>query len=221
MPEQHVMYMWPQDLKVLVRIVAIVRACQDSGISPAPLTTIHAVAYFADVLAPVWQIPVLESQILKKAELPTNPELQRDIDRLVGIGVLVPSNIRHIQSGALWRLDANYALHSLFGPRILDALERDNQYSRELHFVREVTLALAGIGTYGLGGAVLADATYSDPLLGIGSVVDLAPENSRITRTVEVSERFRTLMASQRKLSDAEVIHLYVRHLYSALKAGG
>ncbi|MFI6788875.1 hypothetical protein ACIBG4_16260 [Nonomuraea sp. NPDC050383] len=163
---------------------------------------------------------MLEAELLKKAELPINPELQHDLDRLVGMGVLIPASVKHLRSGDAWRLDATYILNRDFGRRILLALERDDQYARELHFVREVALALAGIGNYGLGGAVLADATYSDPLLGVGSVIDLAPENSRMTRTTEVSERFRSLMASQRKLTDAEVVHLYVRHLYSALRTG-
>ncbi|MBO2449038.1 hypothetical protein J4573_18185 [Actinomadura barringtoniae] len=201
--------------------MAIVKACEQAGMAAVPLPALHAIAYFADALAPIWNIPVVEAQVLKRAILPLNPELQRDIDELVGMAVLIPTQIQHIQTGDGWRLDAEYSLNSIFSSRIIDAMSVDEGWSRELLLAREVTLALAGLGTYGIAGAVLVDATYSDPLLDTGNVVDLAPESAIPTRTAQVTERFATLMAGTRDLTDSELTHLYVRHLYAQLGASG
>ncbi|MDX8143946.1 hypothetical protein SK854_17640 [Lentzea sp. BCCO 10_0061] len=179
----------------------------------------HTVAYFADALAPIWNIPVLESRLLKKVDVPSNPEIQADIDSLVGRGVLMPSSVHYLTVSSGRRIDAKYALNPTFSARILAAISSDEQFSRELSFVLEVTLALSGLGISGMNQAVLVDATYSDPLVDFGSVVDLSPEDAQPTRTVQVSQRFTQLMASERALSDAELTHLYVRHLYGLIGA--
>lgn len=204
-------------VRIAMRIVAIVHACDQEGISPAPLQVIHTVAYFADALAPLWNIPVVEGQLLKKVDAPSNPEIQADIDSLVGRGVLVPSSVRHIETSNGRRIDAKYALNMDFAGRILEAISLDEQFSKELSFIHEVTLALSGLGVSGMGNAVLVDATYSDPLLDFGSIVDLSSDIAP-TRTIQVSQRFSQLMSTDRRLSDAELTHLYVRHLYGLVR---
>lgn len=62
------------------------------------------------------------------------------------------------------------------------------------------------------------DANYSDPLLDFGNLIDLAPEDMKPTRTAQVTERFASLMEGERACTDAELTHLYVRHLYSQLQ---
>ncbi|MFS8104611.1 hypothetical protein LFM09_46665 [Lentzea alba] len=203
--------------RIAIRLVAIVHACERAGISPAPLQVIHTVAYFADALAPLWNIPVVEGQLLKKADVPSNPEIQADIDSLVGRGVLIPSSVRHVETSNGRRIDAKYALNMDFAERILEAISLDEQFSKELSFVHEVTLALSGLGVSGMGNAVLVDATYADPLLDFGSIVNLSPDIVP-TRTVQVSQRFSQLMSTERSLSDAELTHLYVRHLYGLVR---
>ena len=206
-------------LRAYVRLIAIAKACGEAGIPAVSLPTLHAIAYFTDALAPVWSIPVVEAYVLKRSNLSLSPELQHDIDDLVGMTILVPQRISHVQSENGWRLDAEYTLNTRFSDRVIEVMSEDDEWKRELLLAREVTLALTGLGAYGITGAVLVDATYSDPLLDIGNLVDLAPEGARLTRTAQVAERFATLMASERSLTDSELTHLYVRHLYTQLEA--
>jgi hypothetical protein len=199
-----------------LRLVSIFNACHEAGITTIPLSVVHTIAYFTDALAPVWGIPLVEGQLLKK-NVPTSPELQADIDRLVGQAVLLATNIRYVRSGHSWSLDADYSLHPKFGPRIVESMSRDTQYVRELAFVREVVLALAGLGVDGISVAAPVDATYGDPNVGIGGIVNL-DNAEEITRTTQVAKRFAELLREDHNLGEAEITHLYVRHLYSRLR---
>ncbi|GAA3950195.1 hypothetical protein GCM10023085_35980 [Actinomadura viridis] len=207
-----------KNLHYAIRVIAILKACREVGISPVPLASLHAIAYFSDALAPTWKVRVLESQVLKQEDFPLNPRLQRNIDGLVGAAIIKPSKVSHHRAPKGWRLDAQYELNSVFSKAIIEAMEVDAEFHREMVLTREVTLALAGMRAYGLAGAVLADAAYSDPLLDFGNIVDLQPEEEGISRTKMMADRFVSLMASQRALTPAETTHLYVRHLFSVMR---
>lgn len=203
-------------LRFKVRLVEILEACSDAGIDEVPLGALHTIAYFTDALAPIWDFPLVEAQLLKRETAPTNPELQEQVDELVGEAVLFASNLRHYEYHGRWRLDATYRLNTEFSARIIAAVEDDPEFSRELFFVREVVLALAGLGLPGISQAASADATYSDPSVDYGSVIDLSSSGGNVTKTAQVAGRFAALLAEE-NVSAAELTHLYVRHLYSQL----
>jgi hypothetical protein len=96
-------------------------------------------------------------------------------------------------------------------------MAQDSEYARELAFVKEVVLALAGLGVEGISVAAPADATYGDPNVGIGGLINL-DNAEEMTRTTEVAQRFAKLLSEDHDLGEAEVTHLYVRHLYSRLR---
>jgi hypothetical protein len=204
-------------LRSNLRLVAILQACHDAGLTSVPLPVIHTIAYFTDALAPIWNIPLIEGQVLKKRRIPANPELQAEIDRLVGQAVILASRVRHVYSDGTWSLDAEYSLNRVFGDRIIAAISGDNVSLRELHFVREVVLALAGLGVPGISMAAQADASYSDPNIDFGEMIDFLG-SGKLTRTTQVAKRFNELLDDDRGLSEAEITHLYVRHLYSSLR---
>ncbi|WP_141721681.1 hypothetical protein [Micromonospora citrea] len=182
-----------------------------------PVSAVHTIAYFTDALAPIWDIPLVEGQVLKKKRVPISPELQAAIDELVGRAVFLAGNVRHVPVDGSWSLDADYSLNAVLGRRIVDAMDRDLEYRRELAFVQEVVLALAGLGVPGLSVAAQADATYSDPNIDFGGIVDL-DNSEEITRTSQVTKKFAELVGQNHRLTEAELTHLYVRHLYSLLR---
>lgn len=205
-----------QRLRTLVRLTSIMHACKTAGIGPVPVAAIHTIAYFSDALSPIWEVPLIEGQLLKKKRVPINPELQGGIDELVGRAVLFAYNVRHVYVDEAWSLDAYYDLNLVFGKRIIEAMGKDREFRKELSFVQEVVLALAGLGVPGLSAAAQADATYSDPNIDIGGVIDLSNAEG-LTRTSQVTNQFAELLGREHRLTKSEITHLYIRHLYSVL----
>ncbi|MGA3562128.1 hypothetical protein [Melissospora conviva] len=203
------------DFRSSIRIVSILEATRLAGFMTTPLHALHAIAYFADALAPAWELPVLERQVLKGGGVPTSPDLQRDIDQLVGRAVVLASDIHHLQLCGQWTLEANYQLNPRFSPRIIEAMSRDATLRRELKFVSEVVLALSGLGLPGIPNATQADASYADPNVDEGDLVEL--DGDRPSKTSRVTTRLQELLGSSSRLNEAEVTHLYIRHLYASL----
>src|ERR1700722_5033461 len=82
-----------------LRLIAILDACSLVGLSPTSIATVHTIAYLADALAPVWNLPILDGQVLKRRLHPFFPRLQRDLDLLVGQGVVHVARVRYISNG--------------------------------------------------------------------------------------------------------------------------
>jgi hypothetical protein len=199
-----------------LRITAILSAAQDAGLSPLPVAELHAVAYFADALAPVWDLRILEEQLLKRKTGPSSPTLQHDVDRLVGRGVVIACSLRHrADRSGRWRLEASYVLHSAHASRILASAKSFPEYAAELEFVSEVVHAMSGLGLLGIAKATNSDAAYGNRLVDTGNLVDIgASENL----TAQVALRFGDLLEPQVDLTAAEMVHLYVHQLYKRLQ---
>lgn len=208
------------DVRRQLRVIAILAAAEAAAIAPLPARQLHAVGYFADALAPVWDLQILDPQLLKRSEGPTSPALQADVDRLVGCGVLRASALRHSEdSEGLWHLEADYALNQDFAAPILAATRRFERFAHELDYLREVVFAMAGLGTIGIAQASASDAAYGDQLIDYGGLLDIAPIDAEPNRSVQVARRFGELMAPEVALGDAEQVHLYVCELHNRLAA--
>jgi hypothetical protein len=177
-------------------------------------------AYLADALAPVWNLPILDGQILKQRQHLFFPSLQRDLDLLVGHGVVHVSRVRYLQNeqGSGWRLDAHYTLESEFSERVLSVARSYERQARKLKFVREVVYAASGLGIDGIDDLGRIDAAYSDPLVDVGGVVDIDSEFGRANATASVALRFAKLTEDSHDLTESELVHLYVRHLYARMQ---
>jgi len=203
-------------ISAYVRLLAIVAATTDSG-AIASSETIHAIAYFADVLAPVYGLDVLYPQVLKRSRVAAVPEMQHHIDRLVGLGLLAISDVEYSLDGGAVRLHANYSLNLPLAEPVLHVMNRRARSRAEVEYVRELTLALLGLGTEALWTAAEADATYGDPNVDTGTIVEVRPSRpNQISRAVQAARAFGTL-ASGTTLAPSEMINLYVRHLYNIL----
>jgi hypothetical protein len=168
----------------------------------------------------VWGLRILDAQLLKRREGPTSPLVQRDIDRLVGEGVINASSVRHAADAeGLWRLDAAYSLNGELADPILAAARSFHDFALELDYLREVVFALSSLGAIGIAGASAADASYGNELVDLGGMVDIAGDSSQENLTAQVATRFGELMHPDIALSDSEKVHLYVRELYRRLAA--
>lgn len=206
------------DVRRRLRLLAVLDAAEEVGLTPLPLLDLHTVGYFADALSPVWDLRIVEAQRLKRFDGPMSPRLQAEIDHLVGRGLVVPSDVAYVatRDGGR-RLEARYALNHELAARVLETAAMHEGTARQLHFAKEVVFALSALGGMSPSDASSHDAAYGDPVVDTGDLLDLARDGSTENRTARVALRFGELMRDQVRLSESELIHLYVRALYERL----
>lgn len=203
-----------------LRLLAILRSGHAAGIKPMNTSAIHSIAYLTDALSPVWHLPILDAQTIKQARRPFFPALQRDLDDLVGSGLVEVSRFEYVQVNGPrsdWALDGDYVLVQHRADHIFEVANAFPLQQRKLDFIREVAYAASGLGVGGLSSIGLLDAAYSDPLVDIGGLLDMATSDGKVNLTANVAERFSSLTVDTSRLSEAELVHLYIRHLYSRM----
>jgi len=205
-----------------VRLTQVLSACTEVGMTPVLGSTIHVLAYLTDALAPVWHLPIRNAQLLKREARPFFPALQRDLDWLVGAGVVVVHTFdyeRENDDG--WRLAASYKLNGEAANATLRLSSELISQRSTAQFVREVVLAASGLGDDELDVIGTLDAAYSSETADVGDVLDLDTEHddaslrAEVNRSAAVAERLGVLAGAQFDLPRAELVHLYIRHLYS------
>ena len=193
-----------------VRLLMLLDGSERAGIAPIRLRRLHTYAYLSNVLAPVWKSRVFDGRILKRRGGPFYPTLQHDLDRLVGLGLVLITNLGHvIDEDNQWRLDGDFSLNQdLVG----DALEIVNIFpqQRELRsFLLEIAYAVSALGDTEFDNVPSEDPTYSDSNVAFENVVDFG-EWRRLNYSVNVTRHFASL---SEQATPAELLHLYVRHL--------
>jgi hypothetical protein len=204
-----------------LRALLIVEGFRATSVYPVPLDAIHAVAYFTDAFAPLWRTEALSENVLKTREVPRDRQLQDGIDRLVGRGVLLPSAVTYIQEASGSRLSASYSVNSTLAARVLAVARADAQWAIEENLTREIAIAAASLGHDRIARTVLADASYSNPLLDFNTVVYLDPDEGDISRTTDANDRLAEVAREVlgHSLSPTEITGLYMRHLYPFTEA--
>ena len=71
-----------------VRVLTLLDALSAAGLSPSTSRALHELAYLANVLAPVFDLPPLDASLLKRKSGPYYPARQQTVDRLVGRGLV-------------------------------------------------------------------------------------------------------------------------------------
>ena len=201
-----------------VRIITLLDAANHAGMTPMPILRFHAVAYLANVLAPVWKLDAHDGRLLKRRGGPFYPTLQKDLDRLTGMGLVRLTRLRHEQEApGRWRLEGSYDLNYDFAAPILDRLRTISEDERSTHsFIRELLLALSSLSDDDLDTAMREDATYSDPQVTEGNVIDFAEWSDR-NWTASAAEHFSDILPSGDRTTPGEKLHLYVAHLHRRL----
>jgi hypothetical protein len=203
-----------------IRLVILMEAAENAGAAPIRILHLHTLAYLSNVLAPVWDMPALEGKVLKRHGGPFYPMLQRDLDSLVGRGVALISGLDHVRDeDKRWRLEGSYRLNRVFADPILDGLLRFAEEQRLVSFIRELALAISALSDDDLHDTTKEDATYSDPLIAIGNVVDFGEWRMK-NYTANAANKFDQLLPGGDRATRGEKLHLYVRHLQARMHGG-
>ena len=205
-------------LRRQLRVLAILAGARRAGLAPLPVGQLHTIAFFADALAPVWNLRIQDAQLLKRRAGPFSPVLQEDLDTLVGRAMVAPIEVRHVRDmDGAWRLDASYELTELAGPTLERGMSLTLQ-AEEIRFVEEVVLAVSALSPEAIDRAAGSDASYGDVQVAINGLVDMQREDDEPNLSARVALRFGQLLSPKINLSAAEMVHLYVRELDKRLR---
>ncbi|MDF3212485.1 hypothetical protein EN962_22845 [Mesorhizobium sp. M7A.F.Ca.CA.001.09.2.1] len=185
-------------------------ALERVGGTPIDTRSLHAFAFFANVLSPLWDLHPLEGSVLKDSGAPYFPTLQRELDSLVGGGfVTVVTLARGDAEGLLatFRLD-----HGRATP-ILEALGTLPDEARTDDFLTELADAFVEIRPDRRDDAAVADAAYSDPAVAEGRIVDFAEwvSPTRGNATWNTAQQFQRYVPIGVTLNRAEKLVMYMR----------
>ncbi|HXA40287.1 MAG TPA: hypothetical protein VNW53_14910 [Phenylobacterium sp.] len=201
-----------------VRLVVLLKASLDAGIDPLPALRLHLIAYLANVLSPVWDMPSVDGTVLKRSGGPFYPDLQRDLDRLVGLGVARVEGLKHVEIDAEhYRLEGSYRLNPDLADPILGHLETMPDEAASAHFLRELVLALSALSDAEIDRVINEDATYADPHFSADNVIDFG-EWLDVNYSAASAEKVGSLVETGAVVGASEKVHLYVRHLRRRLQ---
>jgi hypothetical protein len=208
-----------EGLRRRVRLVILLHTAGKAGLTPLPILRLHTFAFLSNVLAPVWQLPTLDGKILKRRGGPFYPDLQHDLDRIVGMGLAKISRLSHeLDHDQRWRLEGAYELNvSMAGP-ILTLLSQIPEEAQILGFFQELAYAISTLSDDEIDMAMTEDATYADPIVDTGSVVDFGEWQHR-NASVNASRQFGNHFHKGVHVTPGEKLHLYVRHLRERMQS--
>lgn len=196
-----------------VRLIQLLDVSEKAGLIPLPVLRLHTFAYLSNVLSQVWNMPVLDGKILKRRGVAFYPSLQQDLDRLVGVGVVLVSNLSHVRDEDLnWRLEGSYRLNREFADPIINRIGKFETERRFSSYLQELAYALSALTDEDIEKTVLQDATYSDPIVDVGNVVDFA-EWQDLNYSANAALSFGQLLPNGAHATNGEMLHFYLRHL--------
>ena len=136
---------------------------------------------------------------------------------MVGSGVVIVSRLAHIVDDDMrWRLEGAYQLNHLFSLRIVGALLAFDDERRTLAFIQELFFAVSMLSDDELNTAVSEDATYMDPIVDVGSVIDFCEWQQR-NFSANAAEHFGRFAVGGAFTTPGEKLHLYVSHVRARL----
>jgi hypothetical protein len=192
-------------------LLLLLDGVEHAGASPIASTRLHRLAFLANCLAPVYDLPSPDGKIVKYRRGPFYPDLQWDVDRLVAQNLVSMRNLEHVRDVAgLW-FRADYELSDA-GVTAVHKLTDSPRAERGHGFLRELAAAYAALPEGAREDAALSDATFTDPLVNLGSLIDFAEWDVR-NFTHQTADAFADFVPPAVHLTPRDKLHLYFRYL--------
>ena len=213
------------------RLLLLLDAAERADIAPMASGKLHAFAYLADVLSPVWDLIPFDGKIYKSEGEPHYPDLQFELDRMVALGLLRISDLRYIQRGSEGaRIEGCYSLNFSSGQLLplLEALgagkpgQAIDPSDVNVHaFLVELAGALATLPDDQIDVAAGVDVTFGADE-NLNNVIDFAAwaeDKWQANSSWRAAERFREFLPESTNLSPGEKLYLYANYLGRVIHA--
>ena len=204
-----------QSLKYRIRLIQLLTAAEQADLVPISLDKLHAFAFLADVLSPVWNLRPFEDRIGRTGKSPYYPDLQKELDLLVAMGLVEPSELNYVvdEVEKEVRFNALYALRfsSAHLTKLAGALRKDETAVREQAFLNALAEALASLPDEEIAQAASKDLVYERSGLDNEDYIDL-DQMSGTSRTVRAVASFDQAFPGS-KLTPARRLYMYANYL--------
>lgn len=202
------------DLRVRMRLIQIMAALERAGATPVSNRDLHSMAYLANVLSPLWDVEPLETSVLKDRNGPRSSALEHEVDLCVGHGLLVVDAMRPDPEN-LARLDATYRLNAPAARPVLDSVSFLPDEQSVEAYLNELAFAFVEIKPGSRDDAALQDASWSNPAVAQGRIVDFGKhlERAAVNPTYNAAQAFQKFAPEGVRLDRAEKLLMYVRLL--------
>lgn len=198
-----------------VRLLMLLDAADYALISPIDTGRLHAFAFLADVLSPLYDFTPLSGRILKRGAGPYFPELQWELDRLIGAGLVHVSKLESVVEESAAFLIAEFSLKRSRSASILNKVYDDGEFLELRDFLRELAGALSGVPLEALDETTRTDVTWETG--HPGAVVDYAEWRARNYSEASARKIGEIARENMRvELEPAAKLSLYVQYLKRA-----
>ena len=176
-----------QRVKHRVRLIQLLAAADRAALAPISVDKLHAFAYLADILSPVWNLRPFEDRIGRTGRSPYYPDLQRELDIMVAMGLVAPSDVSYRRKdGEAAVLTAHFAIQNgsaRIGP-IMSACTDDTELAAQQSYLNALADALASLPDDDISAAATRDLVYENSFSESQDFIDLASLSSRTSRAV-------------------------------------
>lgn len=198
---------------VRFRLLLLLLSLERAGISPVSSRDLHAFAYLANVLSPVWNVDPIEESVLKDTDGPHSSVLEREIDHCVGAGLIDVQRI-DVDEENDNKLSAWFVLPGKVTTDVLEFTEAFFDEVTHLEFLSELAFSFAEINSERRDDAALVDASWSDPEVANGRIIPFADVVSGYrSAAATAADAFQDYAPKGVILNKAEKLVLYMRLL--------
>lgn len=201
-----------------VRLLMLLDAADYAVIAPISTSRLHAFAFLADVLSPIYDLTSFAGHILKRRVGPYFPELQWELDRLVGFGMVDMLTLTPTIEETIAFVEAEFSLNRASAANVLTQVYDQHEFVRLREFFRELASALGQVPEKDLEATTQADVTWDTG--HAGAIIDYAEWKLRNYSQLS-AERLEHLAGKQVGVSRIDLspgakVNLYVRYLRRA-----
>lgn len=191
-------------------LLGLVALANQAGLRPISKKRAHSLVFLANSLAPIYSDEGVETRVVKHTHGPFYPDAQWDMDRMVGQGLLLISNVTFSDDEGRWWMDADYEASEL-GQRVYEQCRREPVLARSYRFLLELVNAFASLARDAQNTAPLFDAIYAAP--GNNDWSPIVFEDAADNFSVLTATSFDDLVGPDIRLTPKERLQLYFEYL--------
>ena len=201
-----------------VRVLMLLDAVDYAVLAPISVQRFHTLAFLADVLSPIFSLVPMSRKILKRRSLPYFPDLQWEVDRLIGLNLVTSLDLAPVVEKSTAYVTFSLALNRTRSSPVLDVAYSHDEFSVLRDYFRELAGALSNIQDTELDAVARLDVTWDSG--HAGAVIDYAEWRAQNYSTMG-ADRIEELAVQafgdgKAQLTPTAKVNLYVKYLKRA-----